>query len=59
MTDEEELDRVFQPKPERAMGRPFHAHSERGIYFVVKLDDGESVRYIPKYPGSGRKPIHY
>lgn len=59
MTDEEELNRVFQPKPEKAMGRPFHAHSERGIYFVVKLDDGESVRYIPKYPGSGRKPIHY
>ncbi len=58
MTDEEELNRVFQPEPGRAMGRPFQAYTEKGIYFVVKLEDGESIRYIPKFPGNGRKPVH-
>ncbi|MDE2759229.1 MAG: hypothetical protein OXH90_02870 [Paracoccaceae bacterium] len=51
MTDEAELDRV--------MGRPFHAYTEKGIYFVVKLEDGEFIRFIPKCTGSGTKPIHH
>lgn len=59
MTYEAELDRVFYPATGRSRGRPFHAYTKRYIYFVVKQEDGEFIRCIPKYPGSGSKPIHF
>lgn len=58
-TDGAELDRVFYLDSCRAMGRPFNAHTGRNIYFVVKHGDGEFIRFIPKCPGGGRKPIHH
>lgn len=59
LTDEAELDRVFHPATGRTRGRPFHAYTKRYIYFVVKQEDGEFIRCIPKYTGSGSKPIHF
>lgn len=58
LTDEAELDRVFHPATGRSMGRPFHAYTKRHVYFVVKREDGEFIRCIPKYQGSGSKPVH-
>lgn len=59
LSDPEELDREFYPGFGTVRGRPFVAYTSRSIYFVHAYDGLETIRHIPRNPGSGMKPRHY
>ncbi|MDE2738551.1 MAG: hypothetical protein OXH47_03415 [Paracoccaceae bacterium] len=59
LSDTEELDREFYPGFGLVRGRPFVAYTSRSIYFVHAYDGQETIRHIPRNPGSCRKPRHY
>ena len=59
LSDDEELDWEFYPGFGLVRGRPFVAYTSRSIYFVHAYDGQETIRHIPRNPGSSMKPHHY